>query len=687
LAGAADPLPWGSGGGLDVDLLDGKHASEVGFTDPYYVLTKAYPQLVNSRIHPNTGDPNYDVKHEFTDITGVITDVQHGSRGSGLHADSHARLHDHSLAADGSPIAVAGVPDLPASKITSLRFPMARMPDGILNYLLLGQGAGVDPAYGAFSDTIHGSRGSGLHTDSHARLHALDSALDHSGVITDAQHGTKTTIPNAHHDRDHFLRHAFVFGDVTIADKYGGVETPNILDACRFQLTKACDVKRIFLYMSPLASGKLFKCGIYGDDNGAPSALKGVTGEVSASVFFSWWAFEFATPISLSPGWYWLAWLSNYSHSYYYKVGATNQMAWVASTYPTFPDPFGTPSYFNREVAIYAFAEGEDPLTFAQLNGIVAFDLEVHAPRHHSGGADPLALASIAGIITDAQHGTRGSGLHADSHARLHALDSALDHSGVITDAQHGSRGSGLHADSHARLHALDSALDHSGVITDVQHGAKTTIPNAHHVRSHDHSLALDGSPIAVAGVPNLPASKITSERFGMPRMPDGTSGYVLTAQGAGVDPIYAALPTIGKGIKASLTSSQSIPDTTVTRINLGTEVFDDYGEFDPVNYIFVPQVSGRYFIALGLVYSTMTDGAEVRAYFSRVTEGEYAILLTFYCRPSLPTAGIMNIVGCTTYNLVAGKQYAFETWQNSGSARSLLAGERYTWMTVFRLW
>jgi len=33
----------------------------------------------------------------------------------------------------------------------------------------------------------------------HDRLHALDSTLDHSGVITDAQHGTKTTIPDAHH--------------------------------------------------------------------------------------------------------------------------------------------------------------------------------------------------------------------------------------------------------------------------------------------------------------------------------------------------------------------------------------------------------------------------------------------------------------------------------------------------------
>ena len=41
----------------------------------------------------------------------------------------------------------------------------------------------------------------------------------------------------------------------------------------------------------------------------------------------------------------------------------------------------------------------------------------------------------------------------------------------------------------------------------------------------------------------SLAASQVTSGRFGMPRMPDGTSGQVLTAQGAGVAPAYVAPP------------------------------------------------------------------------------------------------------------------------------------------------
>ena len=65
---------------------------------------------------------------------------------------------------------------------------------------------------------------------------------------------------------------------------------------------------------------------------------------------------------------------------------------------------------------------------------------------------------------------------------------------------------------------------------------------NQHHNQSHDHSLAADGSPIAVAGVPNLDTSKITSGRFVLARLPDGTAGYFLKAAGAGVDPAFAAL-------------------------------------------------------------------------------------------------------------------------------------------------
>lgn len=80
------------------------------------------------------------------------------------------------------------------------------------------------------------------------------------------------------------------------------------------------------------------------------------------------------------------------------------------------------------------------------------------------------------------------------------------------------------------------------------------------HDRSHDHSLAADGTPIAVAGVPNLAASKITSGQFPLDRMPRAASG-VLTAKGAGVNPAYeaVAVPTIVRK-----TADQTVNNSTV---------------------------------------------------------------------------------------------------------------------------
>lgn len=74
---------------------------------------------------------------------------------------------------------------------------------------------------------------------------------------------------------------------------------------------------------------------------------------------------------------------------------------------------------------------------------------------------------------------------------------------------------------------------------------ATHTTTDAHQPRSHDHSLALDGTPIALDGVPNLPASKITSEQFPSDRMPRGADGYILKGKGVGVNPEWEDPPAI----------------------------------------------------------------------------------------------------------------------------------------------
>jgi hypothetical protein len=68
---------------------------------------------------------------------------------------------------------VARIPNLDASKITSGRFTVSRLPDGSSGYVLVGQGSGYDLAWRDISGI--------------------------AGVITDSQHGTRTSIPFAHH--------------------------------------------------------------------------------------------------------------------------------------------------------------------------------------------------------------------------------------------------------------------------------------------------------------------------------------------------------------------------------------------------------------------------------------------------------------------------------------------------------
>ena len=67
-----------------------------------------------------------------------------------------------------------------------------------------------------------------------------------------------------------------------------------------------------------------------------------------------------------------------------------------------------------------------------------------------------------------------------------------------------------------------------------------------HHARDHAIRHQLDG-----ADQVSLDASQVGTGRFGMVRMPDGTSGYYLKAQGAGVDPAYAAAATVPSGLIA----------------------------------------------------------------------------------------------------------------------------------------
>jgi hypothetical protein len=72
--------------------------------------------------------------------------------------------------------------------------------------------------------------------------------------------------------------------------------------------------------------------------------------------------------------------------------------------------------------------------------------------------------------------------------------------------------------------------------------GAPTRLAGAAGFLKSTGAVAPSFSALVAADIPSLDAAKITTGRFPLGRMPDGaTSGQVLTAQGTGVDPTWAA--------------------------------------------------------------------------------------------------------------------------------------------------
>ena len=261
-----------------------------GFVDPYYVLTKPYDELVNARIHPNTGTPNFNVKHEFADISGIISDVQHGNKASipKAHHDPDLRVLKAGDTMTGDLLLQELDPEAPPITLgvehkakegeygfyidvfkdhldfstceplgksyfgisikegfppeLNLRFD----PNAILSFrpqindwsLRLGsetrEGGDIEVFRDSSgnrqllldADALEDEVGLALHGKARIgatnpveldgklgtvdgvdvsllKPHAIDDETYHSGIISDAQHGTKTSIPNAHHPRVH----------------------------------------------------------------------------------------------------------------------------------------------------------------------------------------------------------------------------------------------------------------------------------------------------------------------------------------------------------------------------------------------------------------------------------------------------------------------------------------------------
>jgi len=80
-----------------------------------------------------------------------------------------------------------------------------------------------------------------------------------------------------------------------------------------------------------------------------------------------------------------------------------------------------------------------------------------------------------------------------------------------------------------------------------------------------------------------------------------GTSGQVLTSNGAGAAPTMQDAAGDPLGFSAYMSSNQSISAATYTKLQYNTENFDTDSDYDTTNYRFTPSKSGKYLITASI--------------------------------------------------------------------------------------
>ena len=120
-----------------------------------------------------------------------------------------------------------------------------------------------------------------------------------------------------------------------------------------YALSEAGNVSKLTFYCRTYGGTGNVKCAVYSDSGGAPADLLAESSAVEVDSTPAWR--DFPLSVSLSPGTYWLCFLSDVNIWIAYDSGSSSTK-YVGATYPTFPDPFGSPSTWNgpRNMSIYA---------------------------------------------------------------------------------------------------------------------------------------------------------------------------------------------------------------------------------------------------------------------------------------------------------------------------------------------
>ncbi|MFB6163662.1 MAG: hypothetical protein ABEJ31_00725 [Haloarculaceae archaeon] len=135
-------------------------------------------------------------------------------------------------------------------------------------------------------------------------------------------------------------------------------------------------------------------------------------------------------------------------------------------------------------------------------------------------------------------------------------------------------------------------------------------------------------------------------------------------------------------GAKATLSSGQTIPDDTRTKVAFDQTSWDDAGEFDTATGEFVAATDGRYHAVTQLNYNMHASNVDILVVELEQSGKSMA-------RTSFDGSGLGQFPyrQCSAHlALSAGDSVSVTTRQKSGSSNDLLAGEERTFLSVVRL-
>ena len=140
-------------------------------------------------------------------------------------------------------------------------------------------------------------------------------------------------------------------------------------------LSVVASVSKLSVYAVPginSPSPQALRAVIYADSGGSPGALVASGTEVTyrGNVNGSgWFDLPFASPVTLSPGTYWLGFIAGASNEGmgYVFSGSPNSRAYTANAYTSGPtNPFGAPTRDSEQASVYAtYTQIEPPVNTA----------------------------------------------------------------------------------------------------------------------------------------------------------------------------------------------------------------------------------------------------------------------------------------------------------------------------------